>query len=83
MAEFVCCEKRNWALERDLGHAHSFDFILGKCSSCGGYSMNVFCTANGISGFEALSPQDLSQIRSMPSGQELKEFLKDWGYGNL
>lgn len=83
MAEFVYCKKRNWAFERDLSHAHSFDFILGKCASCGSYSMNVFCTANGISGFEAVSLQDLTQILSMPSGQELKEFLKSWSYANL
>jgi hypothetical protein len=83
MPESICCENQNWMTVRDLGHADSFDFILGKCTACGIYSINVFCVSTSKSGLEPVIAADLNQLLAIPSGQEMKAFMKDWAHKNL
>jgi hypothetical protein len=78
MTKPSCCENAQWVLERDLGHAYSFDFILGKCLTCGKHAMNVFCVATAISGYEPVNDADLVKIQSLPDGREMKDFMKEW-----
>jgi hypothetical protein len=83
MGEPTCCKGSSWVLERDLGHAKGFEYLLGRCSRCGAPSMSVFCVASGISGYERVTPDDVEAIRSIPDGPELKEFVRRWGNENL
>jgi hypothetical protein len=78
-----CCKEPSWISELDLGHAGGFDFILGKCDRCGAYSMNVFCVASGITGFETVSLSDLERMKSIPPGPELKALMRKWGEQNI
>lgn len=82
MAQPTCCKKPSWISELDLGHAGGFDFILGKCDRCGEYSMNVFCTASGITGFEPVSLTDRERMKSIPPGPELKALMRKWDEQN-
>ena len=83
MNELTCCKDSSWVLERDLGHAAGFEYLLGKCSRCGVPWMNVFCVATGITGYERVTPSDVEAIQAMPDGRELKEFMRRWGNENL
>jgi len=83
MDQLTCCKGPSWAPERDLGHAESFDYLLGKCTRCGSPWMNVFCVASGITGYERVKPDDLARIRATPDGPELKELMRQWGRENL
>ena len=71
MNQPTCCKKASWTSELDLGQAGGFEYLLGKCEGCGAYSMNVFCVASGINGFETVSPSDVERMKSIPAGPEL------------
>lgn len=73
-----CCRRPAWARERDLGHAHGFEFDLGKCARCGTYSMQVYCVASSQGGFEPVDAGDVETMRSMPAGPELWAFMRKW-----
>ena len=75
----TCCKTPSWTSELDLEHASGFEYVLGKCDRCGAYSMNVFCVASGISGFEPVQVNDVERMKSIPSGPELKAFMRNWG----
>ena len=45
--------------------------------------MNVFCVASGISGFEPVQLSDVERMKSIPSGPELKAFMRNWGEKNI
>ncbi len=64
----------------DMGHASSFDFILGRCSACGKYWANVFCTASAITGYEEVQAGDAELLLHLHknAGSELKAALKNW-----
>jgi hypothetical protein len=83
MDQPTCCKKPSWISELDLGHAGGFEYILGKCDGCGAYSMNVFCVASGITGFETVSLSDVERMKSTPAGPELKALMRNWGDKNL
>lgn len=85
MSEFECCKTSTWILIADLGHAYSFDVMLGKCNLCGKDWANVFCTASGTIGYEYLKPVDAQQLLSLckVSGAERKAALKIWIDENL
>jgi len=74
----ACCGSPSWTPQLDLGQAAGFDYLLGTCDRCGAYSMNVFCVASGITGFEPVSASDAGRVQSL-SGSELKAFLRAWG----
>ncbi len=80
-----CCNASTWIAIADLGHASSFDIILGKCSLCGKDWVNAFCTASGITGYEYLTPADAQQLLKLRdiSGTERKAALKNWIDENL
>ncbi len=79
----TCCKNPAWRSELDLPQASGFDYLLGKCDRCGTYSMNVFCVASGITGFEAVSASDVEQMKSIRSSPELKDFMRKWGEANI
>lgn len=83
MDQPTCCKAPSWISELDLGHASGFEYILGKCDRCGAYSMNVFCVASGMSGYEPVSLSDVERMKSIPAGLELKAFMRDWGEKNM
>jgi len=83
MDQPTCCRKPSWISELDLDHAGGFEFALGKCERCGTYSMNVFCVATGITGFEPVSSSDVERMRSLPPGPERKAFMREWGEANI
>ena len=31
----VCCGEARWSLDADLGRAHAFEILLGRCIACG------------------------------------------------
>jgi hypothetical protein len=69
--------------ERDLGHAEGFEYLIGRCRSCGAPWMSVFCVASGIAAYERVSPADVEAIRSLENGTALKDFMRRWGDANL
>jgi hypothetical protein len=83
MNQLTCCKTSSWVSELDLGHAASFEYILGKCDRCGAYWMNVFCVATGITGFEPVSVTDVDRMKSIPAGPELKAFMRSWAEKNI
>jgi hypothetical protein len=83
MDQLTCCKNSSWVLERDLGHAEGFEYLLGKFSRCGAPWMNVFCVASGITGYERVTLSDVEAIQSIPESPELKEFVRRWGNENL
>ena len=79
MIELTCCSSSNWGSDTtDLGHVDSFDFLLGRCSNCGAYWLNVFCEATKITGYEPVSDDDARTMLATPRGPELKAFMKAW-----
>ena len=78
-----CCKKPSWNSELDLGHAGGFEFILGKCDTCGEYRMNVFCVASGITAYEIVSASDIERMKSMAAGSELNGFMRKWSDENI
>lgn len=83
MNQPTCCKNASWSSELDLAHAGGFEYMLGKCDRCGAYSMNVFCVASGMTGFEPVSSSDVERMKSIPAGAELKAFMRNWGEKNL
>ena len=83
MDQPACCKTPSWTSERDLEHAGGFEYVLGKCDRCGAHSMNVFCVASGSSGFEPVQSSDVERMKSIPSGPELKAFMRTWGEKNI
>ncbi len=83
MGYLTCCKDSSWVLERDLGHAEGFEYLMGKCSRCGAPWMNVFCVASGITGYERMTPGDVEAIQSIQDGPDLKGFMRRWGNKNL
>ena len=83
MDQPTCCAKPSWTPELDLDAAGGFDFLLGKCAACGAYSMNVFCVASSVTGYEPVRPTDVERMKSMPPGPERKAFMRNWGDKNL
>jgi hypothetical protein len=82
--EINCCEEPIISdLKEDLGHAESMEYILFQCESCGKHWLNVFCVASSISGFEAVSENDVNTVLNLPKGSERKTFMKEWGRKNL
>jgi len=79
----TCCKKPLWISELDLGHAGGFEFLLGKCRSCGTYWMNVFCVATSTTGYEPVTLSDVEHMQSLPDGPGVKAFMRDWGDRNL
>lgn len=84
MSTFKCCKNATWLSVTDLGHADSFDLVLGKCSNCGKYWANVFCTTTAITGYEVITEHDaenLLRLNNKP-GKELQKAVSDWLYEN-
>ena len=78
MSQLTCCQDPSWVLERDLGSAEGFEYLIGKCSCCGAPWMNVFCVASGITGYERVTPAEVEAFQSIRDGPELKSFLRRW-----
>jgi hypothetical protein len=78
MTSPTCCKNPSWLSDHDLGNADSMEFILGHCSVCGAVSVNVFCVATGIAGYESVSETDAERMRSVPEGPEMKSFVRSW-----
>ena len=83
MDVLTCCKGSSWAVERDLGRAEGFEFLLGRCTRCDTPWMNVFCGATGVTGYEPVAPGDIARIRSTADGPELKELMRQWGTKNI
>ena len=83
MDEMTCCNDSSWSLQRDLGQAEGFEYLLGKCARCGTPWVNVFCVATGISGYERMTLSDVEAIQCIEDGPKLKEFMRRWGNQNL
>ncbi len=79
----TCCKKPSWIAELDLAHAAGFEYMLGKCDQCGAYSMNVFCVATSMTGFEPVSLTDVERMKSLTDANELKEFMRNWCEKNI
>ena len=80
MNKIDCCDNFSWVSVTDLGHAYSFDVILGKYSNCGEYWANVFCTATAITGYEKVTENDAKnflELNEIPT-IGLKNALKSW-----
>ncbi len=67
----------------DLGHADSFEFMLGICDLCGADWMSVFCVANAVSGVYRVTGSDAETMRALGSGKERKSFMREWFYNNV
>lgn len=79
MIELTCCSSSKWGTDiTDLGHEDSCDFLLGQCSNCGAYWVNVFCEASGITGYEPVSNDDARIMLATPPGPELMAFMNAW-----
>jgi len=78
MTSQSCCDNSAWSPERDLGHADTMEFVLGKCFHCGATLINVFSVATGISGYEPVTPTDAQQMSTISAGPELKRFMRSW-----
>ena len=83
MDKLDCCKSASFVAERDLDAAGGFDFMLGKCASCGKSWMSVFCTASSASGYEPVSREDLDAIRAITNWAEMKRFMRRWGDAHL
>ena len=84
MSKFNCCKNARWVSHADLGHADSFDLIIGKCSVCNKYWANVFCTPTAITGYEKIKTHDVERLLLLNKtpGKELKEAVSNWLYEN-
>ena len=80
MSTLSCCKNSTWKSIEDLGHAYSFDVILGKCSACEKYWVNVFSTATAITGHERVTKNDAKKFIKLNKNpnKELKIALKAW-----
>ena len=72
----ACCAGPNWEPLRDLGESGSFDFILGRCASCGKHLMHVWRMGDGE--YLEVNPEDVERFLHAERGPELKEMLRDW-----
>lgn len=77
MQESICCP--NWDFNGiDLGHQGSFEFMLGRCSHCGAYWLNAFCTATNTTGYERICDEDARAMINMPPGAAQTAFVYKW-----
>ena len=84
MNELTCCNSSNWGPETtDLGRADSFEFLLGTCTNCGTYWLNVFCVATAITGYEPVSKEDAAAMLSATPGPAQKALMKAWSREHL
>jgi hypothetical protein len=79
----TCCSTPSWVPDRDLGQAAGFDYLLGKCGSCGADWMNVFCVATSITGWEPVTLADVERMKAVQTGAELKALMRAWGNDHL
>lgn len=78
-----CCARPQLGALEDLGHARSFEFMHTKCVNCGAHWFNVFCVANGASGYERVSDADAEALLQAAAGPEQKSLLKAWADEHL
>jgi hypothetical protein len=80
-----CCPNAKWESVADLGHANSFDFILGRCRVCGKYWANLFCTASATTGYEKVTEHDAENLLSLNvnPGKKLKKAISRWLNENI
>jgi len=67
----------------DVGREDGCDLLLGRCSNCGAYWLNVFQDAGGYTGYEPVSEDDARTILALPWGPELKSFMKAWARAHM
>ena len=78
MNKLNCCGSPKWGPEMDMGHFDSFEFMLGKCTHCGAWWMDVFCIAANSSGYEQVTDEEARIMLATPWGPELKAIMKAW-----
>jgi len=84
MSDLTCCGSPSWGQDTtDLGEASGFDFLLGRCSGCGAYWLNVFCTASSTTGYEQVADDDAHAMLAAAQGSELKKYMKAWSSRHL
>lgn len=83
MADFHCCPGAKWVRTKELGHADSFEFDLGKCSKCEKPWVHLYCVANHVTGFEPIKEEDLERLLSIENENEFKDATRNWFYGNV
>ena len=83
MADFQCCSCAQWVRTKDLGHADSFEFDLGKCSKCEKPWIHLYCVANHATSYEPIKEEDLEKILSIENGKEFKAAMRNWFYDNV
>ena len=84
MKAITCCTSPQLnPASTDLGHADSYEFMLTSCTQCGAYWMNVFCIANGISGFEPVTAEDAAAMLAIKDGRERKELIRNWSDNHI
>ena len=76
--QLSCCERPSWVPELDVGSAHGFDLMLGKCGACGTPWVSAFCSAASISGYESVTPEDAEKMRTIHDPKEFKAFMRRW-----
>jgi hypothetical protein len=79
MDKLTCCSSPVWGPDYvDMGREDACDLLLGRCINCGAYWLNVFQDSSGITGYEPVSADDAHKMLALPSGPELKAFMKNW-----
>ncbi len=73
MDKVACCHGPDWKPLWDLGEAGSFDFLLGRCATCGEYLMHIW--RMGDEEYLPVTADDADRLLQAEPGSERKRSL--------
>ena len=66
----VCCSEARWNLDADLGSAHAFEILLGRCIACGKRWAHVWSGFVPGGSFVALEAAAADALLALSEGKE-------------
>ena len=66
----ACCAEARWGLDADLGRAHAFEILLGRCVACGKRWAHVWSEFVPGGSFVALESAAADALLELAEGKE-------------
>ena len=66
----ACCGEARWRLDADLGRAHAFEILLGRCVACGKRWAHVWSEFVPGGSFVALESAAADALMELAEGKE-------------
>lgn len=66
----ACCSEARWRLDADLGRAHAFEILLGRCVACGRRWAHVWSEFVPGGSFIELKAEAADALLALSEGKE-------------